>query len=318
MPEATRPASITCARCGTEKKVGRSGPIPTYCSAVCRNALSNERARTDGRYEKRLARERQQAAAQRENNSRPCPYCGSLMTNPRRVQCGAPECKRQFTNDRMREYQRQYREKHGYFQSRLYDRGRKKQYAITCIQCGRDAAVTKATSRFCSRDCWYEAKRLATAQAHSQIVLWRRNRHPLRIQIIRVRKPLRRRWYSACCPMCATWFVTDNPLHQHCSSRCGKRAAKDRRRALEREAFVSPVSRTRIFERDRWTCQLCGKRVKRDAVVPDPMAPVLDHVLPLARGGTHEPANAQLAHYRCNSLKSDSVWGDGEQLALIG
>ena len=89
MPEATRPAFITCARCGTEKKVGRGGPIPTYCSAACRNALSNERARNDGRYEQRLARERQQAAAQREAAARPCPYCGNPLANPRRVQCGA-------------------------------------------------------------------------------------------------------------------------------------------------------------------------------------------------------------------------------------
>lgn len=118
MPEATRPAFITCARCGTEKKVGRGGPIPTYCSAACRNALSNERARNDGRYEQRLARERQQAAAQREAAARPCPYCGNPMANPRRVQCGARECKRLYRNERQREFQNQHKAKHGMYYSR--------------------------------------------------------------------------------------------------------------------------------------------------------------------------------------------------------
>lgn len=318
MTNATRPAFITCARCGTEKKVGRGGPIPTYCSAACRNALSNERARDDGRYEQRLARAREQAVAEREAAARPCPYCDRPMVNPRRVQCGDAECKRRYNNDRQVEFQSKYKAEHGEYYSRQFDQPRVKAYPIKCAQCGRGVTVTKTTARFCSTNCWYEARRLETARSHSQVVPWRRNSHPLRIQVIRVRRPMRRRWYCARCPMCETWFVTDNPRDQNCSTRCGRKAAKDKARARKRDAFVAPVSRARIFERDRWTCQLCGKRVRRNAVVPDPLAPVLDHVLPLAQGGTHEPANVQLAHYYCNSLKSDGVWGDGEQLALIG
>jgi 5-methylcytosine-specific restriction endonuclease McrA len=47
--------------------------------------------------------------------------------------------------------------------------------------------------------------------------------------------------------------------------------------------------------------------VKRDKVVPHPKAPVLDHILPLAQGGTHEPTNVQCAHFMCNSIKRDTV-----------
>lgn len=164
MTQAIRPASINCARCGTEKKVGRGGPIPTYCSAQCRNALSNERARHDGRYEQRRARARKQAAAQREAIARPCPYCGSLMANSRRVQCGAPECKRLYRNEWQREFQRQYKAEHSVYYSRQYDGGRVKAYPIVCAHCGSEATVTKTTSRFCSTDCWYEAKRQATTR----------------------------------------------------------------------------------------------------------------------------------------------------------
>jgi len=56
----------------------------------------------------------------------------------------------------------------------------------------------------------------------------------------------------------------------------------------------------------------------RNAVVPHPKAPTIDHVIPLSKGGTHEPANVQLAHYYCNSIKADGAWGAGEQLAMLG
>lgn len=46
------------------------------------------------------------------------------------------------------------------------------------------------------------------------------------------------------------------------------------------------------------------------------MRPSIDHIVPLSQGGTHELANVQLAHYRCNLSKNNR--GSGEQLLLIG
>ncbi len=92
--------------------------------------------------------------------------------------------------------------------------------------------------------------------------------------------------------------------------------AKDRRRARKRLAYVADVRRADIYARDKYRCQLCRRLLRMDVVVPHPKAAVLDHVIPLARGGTHEPANVQAAHFLCNSRKSDG--GGGEQLLLIG
>ncbi|MBF6315035.1 HNH endonuclease [Nocardia farcinica] len=85
---------------------------------------------------------------------------------------------------------------------------------------------------------------------------------------------------------------------------------------MQRKAFVANVSPRKVFERDRWKCHLCKRKVRRSAVVPHPLAPTIDHVIPLAKGGTHEPANCATAHYQCNSAKGDR--DAGEQLALIG
>jgi hypothetical protein len=42
----------------------------------------------------------------------------------------------------------------------------------------------------------------------------------------------------------------------------------------------------------------------------------MDHVIPLAKGGTHEPANVRCAHFLCNALKGDGAMG--EQMLLFG
>lgn len=76
MTNATRPTSINCAYCGAEKKVGRCGPVPTYCSARCRSAVKYQRTLVDGRYAAELAAARKETEERWKANARPCPYCG--------------------------------------------------------------------------------------------------------------------------------------------------------------------------------------------------------------------------------------------------
>lgn len=78
-----------------------------------------------------------------------------------------------------------------------------------------------------------------------------------------------------------------------------------RRRARLLNAFVAPVDPAAIWERDGGICQLCSAPIDPLLEWPDRMSRTLDHVVPLARGGTHEPANVQLAHAVCNSRKGD-------------
>jgi len=69
------------------------------------------------------------------------------------------------------------------------------------------------------------------------------------------------------------------------------------------------VSRLAIYERDDWTCHICGDQVDRNAQVPDLAAPVLDHVIPIVRGGPHTEDNLKTAHFYCNSVKRDLTDG---------
>jgi hypothetical protein len=127
-----------------------------------------------------------------------------------------------------------------------------------------------------------------------------------------------RRFVAGTCHRCGASYLAQEytDTARYCSLRCSRRMSKHRYRARKRAAYVEDVSPVRIFERDRWRCRLCNKRVHRHRVPPHPLAPVLDHVVPLAAGGTHEAANTQCAHFICNSVKGDR--GHSEQLMLIG
>jgi 5-methylcytosine-specific restriction endonuclease McrA len=67
--------------------------------------------------------------------------------------------------------------------------------------------------------------------------------------------------------------------------------------------FVEEVDGGQIFDRDAGRCHLCGKRVDPKLRWPDPWSQSVDHLIPIARGGTHEPRNVALAHLRCNQSR---------------
>lgn len=83
-------------------------------------------------------------------------------------------------------------------------------------------------------------------------------------------------------------------------------AADHRYRSRKRDAWVEDVSRTVVLERDNWTCHLCGETIPQNIKYPHRQYGTLDHVLPLAKGGTHEYANVKAAHFICNALKQDN------------
>lgn len=105
----------------------------------------------------------------------------------------------------------------------------------------------------------------------------------------------------------------------YCSKACGRLEGKSRRRA-NTPGEIPPARRWAIFERDKWRCQLCGKLILKRYRTSHthPWGPTIDHILPVSAHGYHDEANLQAAHRMCNSTKSAGVWGDGEQLRLIG
>lgn len=71
--------------------------------------------------------------------------------------------------------------------------------------------------------------------------------------------------------------------------------------------WIEPLVRLSLYERDSWSCHLCGEAVNRDAHFNDDDAPSLDHLLPRSQGGTHEHSNLKTAHRLCNSTRRDAL-----------
>lgn len=67
-------------------------------------------------------------------------------------------------------------------------------------------------------------------------------------------------------------------------------------------------NRRRIFASQN-TCAICGYPVDFTLKAPNPMSAVVDHIIPLAKGGhPSDINNLQLAHWTCNRQKSDKLF----------
>jgi len=82
---------------------------------------------------------------------------------------------------------------------------------------------------------------------------------------------------------------------------------KRRQQAKKAASTGRPVVREAIGDRDGWICYLCERPIDRSLVWPDPESATTDHVVPLSKGGEHDPDNVRITHARCNSAKGDRL-----------
>lgn len=72
-------------------------------------------------------------------------------------------------------------------------------------------------------------------------------------------------------------------------------------------------NKKRIFATQN-TCGICGHPVDFSLKPPHPMAPTIDHIIPIAKGGhPSDIDNLQLAHWTCNRQKSDKIFRSNQE-----
>lgn len=168
-----------------------------------------------------------------------------------------------------------------------------------CAQCGLTYS-TRQNLKFCSDQC-REQRQKAQYRAHLEAKK-------------AINQQKRRAYPAEVCHECGASYQPRTAKPQRycstaCMRKCHKRIDKRRRRAriaIVRER-VDPIA---VFARDRWRCQLCGgktPRAKQGRMVDD--APELDHIIPLALGGSHTYANCQCACRLCNGKKGAKPMG---------
>ena len=59
------------------------------------------------------------------------------------------------------------------------------------------------------------------------------------------------------------------------------------------------------------TCAICGREVDKTLPYLDPLAPEVDEIIPVSRGGSpYDWDNLQLVHRICNQKKGNKMAGD--------
>lgn len=130
-------------------------------------------------------------------------------------------------------------------------------------------------------------------------------------------KPTARRFLGWYCKSCGSSFVyyakrAQSPYCVDCNEAHHRRPAN--RRAKQNGARYEVIVPRRVFERDNWRCQLCGRKTRGQ--FPKPLAPTVDHIVPLAAGGDHLYANVQCACFECNWRKAAGSANDQLRLAV--
>ncbi len=206
-----------------------------------------------------------------------------------------------------------------------------------CLRCGREFTARRhvGSADFCTSACRTDEAGRIQRRIEQRKAAQQRQRDTRRIRAAQAKLARaargtqgKRIWVTTPCVVCRHRFATTWSAKMGCASvktcsdACSRRNEKemrkiafDRYKTRKRGAFVKNVFRRKVFEADGWKCHICRKPIKRDAKAPHPLSPTIDHVIPLAKGGTHEPGNCRAAHFRCNSLKSDRTAGD--QLLLL-
>lgn len=69
---------------------------------------------------------------------------------------------------------------------------------------------------------------------------------------------------------------------------------------MAKNKVFSDYERKTIYAKANGKCAICGKPVKFEKMT-------VDHKIPLAKGGTNDLANLQLAHLVCNRAKADML-----------
>lgn len=177
----------------------------------------------------------------------------------------------------------------------------------TCPVCHR--LGIRNGGRYCSRRCASDDRR-----TRGPLVLYI---DPPSLCVVPPRHPSRRplqsvpsrRFYAGLCLWCGEAFtIVDSPEARYCSTRCLKKAGKTRHGHRFR---VLPSVRLAIYERDRWTCQLCSLPVDPTLHGSHRWAATLDHVVCQAWTliPDHSSANLRLTHRMCNSIRGDGTRG---------
>jgi hypothetical protein len=180
-------------------------------------------------------------------------------------------------------------------------KARDKGKSRTCPICGKEF-VTTGADLYCSDEC---RKKLARDKYHQSFISVRETNPIIKKTCKYCGKEFETHYYAGRRVRCDECKSKDRSPKE----KAGKREYNRRREAKKKGCIRIPYTDSYVYERDAWRCHLCGKKIRKDAKMPHPLSPTIDHIIPLSKGGADAPFNVRAAHLICNASKSDTTRG---------
>lgn len=168
--------------------------------------------------------------------------------------------------------------------------------SIICSECSEIFEAENRRFKYCD-DCKYKVER---RKANEQMARWLTdgkraeynfNKRDYNRQYARDRAAERAEYKKA-------WRAENKDVHA---------SHQAKRRAIIKTSQVEDISISEIYELNSGVCWLCSLSVSLNEVH-------LEHIIPLCRGGTHTKDNVNIAHGKCNSIKSSRLISEIEDL----
>lgn len=239
-------------------------------------------------------RDRSRKIRGNQEYTRICPVCGKTFTTWRsgKFTC-SDECRVKRDNQRQREddrdgHERWIKQRYGSEEARAEHLARLEQERA---EKKRQAEIQR------------QAEKQARAEEQQRLIDERRRRKQAEKEARRI---------SGVCAVCGNTFLTFNPMQKTCSKKCGKGLAyaKKKHRIPKNQIVDKDITLEALYRRDSGVCYLCGGKCDwgdKNGMIVGPNYPSVDHVIPISHGGLHSWNNVRLAHFWCNSMKSDGT-----------
>lgn len=278
-----RSKKVYCVVCG--KQIPEANGGSRYCSEQCRDKAHTKICKECGKefvpkYNGHYDDSAQYCSVECANNAQKdkslyvCKQCGKIFHRRKRGEDQCEFCSRECSG--------KYKTEHRQMTQKKFFFG----FQLICKQCGNTFFSSSKTATFCSEEC-----RLQWKSEHAA---------PMLI-------------YFHECEHCGKKFESPQKTRKFCSDGC-QRKSYDKKHEIRRRTRKKingdadySISLKRLYKRDQGICAICGEEVD---MMCDPNSNEygsIDHIIPLAKGGTHTWDNVQLAHRICNSNKRDII-----------